>query len=266
MAELLPDDLTVTDFAPTVSLDAIAVAEKRLCLCSACPEHGGACDTQYESRHGEEPHWDGTLSYRECAKWTRYQLRQKLVQAGVPFGMLEKTIETFDPKNAALALAKKCATAYVQSFSTARTSETPGLFFFGGTGVGKTHVVVAVLRELLARGRIRDAAFYDAAVFLDELRDAYGVPGGHAAITARARTVEILVLDDLGAHATNEWVREQLGALLNYRWSNQLPVLITSNAMPQNFTASLGARSVSRLAAMCVALPFKGTDQRLTDG
>src|SRR5581483_6433833 len=46
----------------------------------------------------------------------------------------------------------------------------------------------------------------------------------------RVKSIEFLVLDDLGAENSTPWVNETLFQLVNYRYNNELPTIFTSNA------------------------------------
>ncbi len=93
--------------------------------------------------------------------------------------------------------------------------------------------------------------------FLDEMRATYhkepiGVNADDdVSLLKSVRQVEILILDDLGAHNYTEWTRNKLYSLLNYRLNYQLPVIITTNLLPKELDESLGERTTSRIVQMC---------------
>jgi DNA replication protein DnaC len=64
---------------------------------------------------------------------------------------------------------------YLKSWEENRESGR-GLYFCGGVGTGKTHLAVAVMNELMARKRV-PALFVTVPEFLDNLREAYMIPG-----------------------------------------------------------------------------------------
>lgn len=141
---------------------------------------------------------------------------------------------TFD--NFTLSLPNLSAAALQsleQAFKTAqRFAHSPqgGWIVFEGTyGCGKTHLAAAIANTRLEYG---DAVlFITAPDLLDTLRATFG-SGGDASYSdtfEQVRTVELLVLDDLGVENPSQWAKEKLFQLLNYRYTEKLATVITSN-------------------------------------
>jgi DNA replication protein DnaC len=82
------------------------------------------------------------------------------------------------------------------------------------------------------------------------------------ALMQDACETEFLVLDDLGAERTTEWVREQLGIIMNERWANRRATIVTTNQKLDYFADTLGHRAVSRLEAMVNMVEVDGRDRR----
>jgi DNA replication protein DnaC len=104
-----------------------------------------------------------------------------------------------------------------------------GLLFMGPPGVGKTHLAVAALKELIARGHA--GLFCDYRELLKQIQGSYN-PASESTemrILEPIRNVEILVLDDLGATKPSDWVRDIVGIVLNARYNENRTTLITTN-------------------------------------
>lgn len=104
------------------------------------------------------------------------------------------------------------------------------LLLTGPCGVGKTHLAVAVAIDYLERHNL---SVYFAAVpdLLDDLRETFD-PSSGAAYDERfeeIRNAQLLVLDDLGTENATPWAREKLYQLINHRYVEQLPTIVTSN-------------------------------------
>jgi DNA replication protein DnaC len=105
-----------------------------------------------------------------------------------------------------------------------------GLWFHGDVGTGKSSLAMLVAQTADAAGR--SVAVYSVPHLLAEIRSTYDrdSTGSYIDLFHRLCTVELLVLDDLGAEKTSEWVLEQLYSIVNERWQSSGSVIVTTNA------------------------------------
>jgi DNA replication protein DnaC len=159
-----------------------------------------------------------------------------------------------------------------------------GLMLMGPSGVGKTHLAVACLKELIRRGH--QGLFCDYRELLKDIQASYN-PGSESTelrILEPTRAVEILVLDDLGASKPSAWVLDTIGLVLNARYNARLTTLITTNypdaartdgkvaRTPQGdlmravredtLAERIGERMRSRLFEMCRTIELDSIDFR----
>jgi DNA replication protein DnaC len=121
-------------------------------------------------------------------------------------------------------------------------SAEKGLLLMGPSGVGKTHLAVASLKELVRRGH--GGLFCDYRELLKEIQASYN-PASESTemgILEPIRTVEILVLDDLGASKPSDWVRDIVGIVLNARYNERRTTIITTNYVDNPATDGESAR------------------------
>lgn len=132
-------------------------------------------------------------------------------------------------------------------------TEADGLYITGPVGSGKTFLACCIANALLEGGR--EVLFLVVPDLLDEIKATYDYQQQTAYseqdLLDTARKVELLILDDLGAHNYTEWVRNKIYSIINYRVNHQLPTIITSNISLEDLDNFLGERTTSRIFQMC---------------
>jgi DNA replication protein DnaC len=159
-----------------------------------------------------------------------------------------------------------------------RGAKAEGLYLAGPVGTGKTHAAwVTVVAWCITAGvRPRDGywaeeyqgggwhgppvIFARMVDLLDDFR-----PGGESVQRVRdCQNAALLVIDDLGAEKPSEWTQERLYSVIDHRYANCLPLLVTGNLPPAKIAEQTGDRVASRLAEMCRGrvVPMTGADRR----
>lgn len=180
-----------------------------------------------------------------------------------------------------LAQAKLVVQGFARNYPAA--GET-GLLLMGPCGVGKTHLAVAALRELMARGH--EARFYDYRELLKELQASYDPdhPISETGVLEPVLKSEILLIDDIGASKPSPWALDTIGHILNKRYNDKRVTLLTTNyldfadaeptvpSLPSGQKISglreetlvdrLGQRVRSRLYEMCRKVEIVSADFR----
>lgn len=138
---------------------------------------------------------------------------------------------------------------------------TANLVLVGPVGTGKTHTGIAALR-MIAVSTLASFAFFPVVELLDRLRPS--TPEHDTAIVERCCTVRVLMLDDLGAEKASDWTVERLYAIVNRRWLEGRPTIVTTNLPAEDLEKALDPRLYSRLVDGAVALRLTGKDRRRT--
>ncbi|MBD3371797.1 MAG: DNA replication protein DnaC [Candidatus Coatesbacteria bacterium] len=146
-----------------------------------------------------------------------------------------------------------------------------GLLYSGPCGVGKTHLAVGVLREIAAE-KGYSCLFADARELIGEIRRSFddGSPIDHRSLIDRVLSVDLLLLDDLGAYHLTSWVLDTFGDIITRRFNARRHMLITTNypdrrtkVQKETLEDRVGSRLRSRLYEMCRQLHVGGvTDFR----
>ncbi|WP_027414766.1 primosomal protein DnaI [Aneurinibacillus terranovensis] len=152
--------------------------------------------------------------------------REKLIRTHhIPKDILAASFATIEPDKER-AKAIKAIMEFCMQVQPGEPG-TKGLYFYGPFGVGKSHLMGAAARKLSERG-IASLMVYTPD-FFREIKDSLQDNTVQQKIQA-LKEVPVLILDDIGAETLSPWARDEiLGAILQYRVSESLPVLYTSN-------------------------------------
>jgi len=200
----------------------------------------------------------------ECRNESLFQ--QRLSAAGIPPRYKNKTIESFAGNDNKRKTLREEARKYVNGFKTRETQEHKrGLLYIGITGCGKTHLATGILKAVIEKGY--SGHFCNVVDFLARLRDTYGGDTTYDEMDMidKVSKVDLLVLDDLGAEKSSEWIRDRLYTLINRRYESNLPLIVTTNKMDiKELEEHVGNRIVSRLCEMCHIMDkFPDEDYRM---
>ena len=171
-----------------------------------------------------------------------------------------------------------------------------GLLFSGSIGVGKTHLAVGILKNLIQECGVQ-GLFCDYRELLKEVMNTYNpsVAATEMGVLRPIFEAEVLVLDELGASKPTEWVWDTVAHILNARYNDLKTTIITTNysnlgplgtetapakqAQPDTAAGEaaraamkketlgdrIGERMRSRLQEMCVVVEMYGADYRATE-
>lgn len=138
-----------------------------------------------------------------------------------------------------------------------------GAYIWGHPGTGKTYAAAAAVRLALKDGKT--ARMISSMRLLDRIKQGYDT--GDSYVLESAETVQLLVLDDLGAERPTEWAIETISRLIDTRYMVNKPTIITSNyklgELRDVWEGIPGARVASRIAGACKIIHFDGEDRRI---
>ena len=115
------------------------------------------------------------------------------------------------------------------------------LLLEGAYGCGKTHLAAAIANAAVHRGV--PTLFITVPDLLDSLRFAYGNP--ETTFEARfeeIRNADLLVMDDFGTQNATAWAQEKLFQIINYRYTNKLPTVVTTNLVLDEIESRIRSR------------------------
>lgn len=216
-----------------------------------------------------------------------------LEKARVPERYRHCDFENFETDNEIEHAGREQLASWNRSLSQAKiivqrfASEFPvgnehGLLLMGPCGVGKTHLAVAAMKEIVLRGH--SGLFYDYRELLKQIQDSYNTESQSTemGVLEPVLKAEILVLDDLGSSKPSLWTLETVGHILNTRYNEKRVTVLTTNfldgdaaatpmprvagmrspAIDDSLTERVGQRIRSRLYEMCRTVEMSAPDYR----
>jgi len=153
--------------------------------------------------------------------------------------------------NRSLAQAKLIVQRFAQEFSPVRETQTEhGLLLIGPCGVGKTHLAVSALKEIVLRGH--SGLFYDYRELLKQIQDSYNAESQatEMGVLEPVLKAEVFVLDDVGSSKPSMWALETVGHVLNTRYNEKRVTILTTNFLDSDSAANSPSAVSSRVAGM----------------
>lgn len=225
---------------------------------------------------------DGSRFAQSCECRTVRRAARLLEQARIPqrykHCILNEYVTNFKGANRSLSTALIHASSFIKAYPL--ETKGRGLLFTGPIGVGKTHLAVGILRELITE-RGAKGIFFDYRELLKEVQNSYNrnVDTTELEIMKPVLDADVLVLDELGAAKPTDWVGDTISRVLNSRYNDCRTTIITTNypnlppmgpgvsgpkaaLREETLGDRIGERMRSRLQEMCVEVPMLGNDFR----
>jgi len=212
---------------------------------------------------------------KRCRCFYERQSQTLLEQANIPKRYQNCTLKNFEIHNDSHRDALKISKQFVKDYPVLNF----GLLFIGPCGVGKTHLAVAIIQELIQKKNV-PCAFYDFRELIRDIQNTFTPESSlsESDVLAPVFQSEVLVLDELGAKRTTAWVEETIFYTINHRYNSKKLTIFTSNYLDteeeedtrdsffkkgsETLVDRIGVRLRSRLYEMCKIVNMWGDDYR----
>lgn len=137
-----------------------------------------------------------------------------------------------------------------------------GLCLWGVPGNGKTKLAGMIANAVHAKGYT--VVFQKTTDLLERIRSTFNKDNkeSESQIMRALRTCDLLILDELGAEKITDWVHDVMFRVIDGRYVDQKPVVITSNVAPSKLNEALGERIQDRIYEMCELVKNNATSYR----
>ena len=170
----------------------------------------------------------------------------------------KSTFESFLDRNGS-ETAYKVAVKYVKTF---KEWNGESLMLWGEPGNGKTPLAAAIVNELSKKGYI--VVFQSVPELLQRIRSTFNSENkeNETQIMRALLECDLLILDDIGAEKTTEWVEEKLFNIIDGRYRKELPTLYTSNLEPKELKNQVGKLSYDRMVETSLTVKNEAASYR----
>ena len=138
--------------------------------------------------------------------------------------------------------ALKKSLDFVSNFNPKKARK---LYFYGDVGVGKSHLAMAIHKEIKKKGFV--SVYLEMDKIMRIIKDTWSKDSEEteSEFLNILQEVDLLVIDDLGAEFNNQWVQERLFSILNSRMGKN--TIFTSNIEPLDLEKTYSKRIVDRI-------------------
>lgn len=174
------------------------------------------------------------------------RMENRLKHAGIPLRFRSRSFENFSADTKPMADCLRIAEEFAIEFSD-RKAEGATAVFSGKPGTGKSHLAIAVCMAIMARGYT--AMYLNALDAIRLIRSTWKRESERleSEVMNDLATVDLLVLDEVGAQYGTEGEQVILFDIINRRYQDQMPMILLTNQGKDGFKQYLGDRAFDRL-------------------
>ncbi len=198
---------------------------------------------------------------RRAEKARQESLEKRLNMAGIPRRFRSRSFDTFVADTKPMAEALQIAKEFALTFDD-RAAEGSTTVFSGKPGTGKSHLAISVCLEIMRRGHT--AMYMNAMDVFLLVRSTWerNTERKQLDVMKDLATVDLLVLDEIGAQYGTESEQLILFGIINSRYQDQRPMILITNQGKEGFRQYLGDRAFDRLREAGRWVPFDWESHR----
>lgn len=150
---------------------------------------------------------------------------------------------------------------FTRQYADTFTTQSKSILMFGETGLGKTHLSLAIANVVLKKGY---GVIYDSAInILRNIEKEHFSYEHSSDMIDLVMDTDLLILDDIGTEYDSSFYRATVYNIINTRLNRGKPSIISTNLNFEGINSRYDQRVMSRIVSMYTCLEFKGKDVRL---
>lgn len=225
------------------------------CDCPEAVEYWAKYDAEQKAKEEAEK-----LEKERRAKMER--VNRLIGRSGIKKRFQQRTFENFKTDTPERVRCYKIAKRYADTFKE-RYARGEGLYIEGTNGTGKTHLAAAIALQLLNEGT--PVICKTSSDMLMDIKKAYdGGEYSEAEILNIYKTVDLLIIDDLGKEQCSDWSMSTLYSILNDRYEDMKPVIVTTNYGAEDLIRILTPRGYDNGKIVAIISRLRETSTAIT--
>ena len=157
--------------------------------------------------------------------------------------------------------AMKNILEYTRQYAATFSENSKSILMFGHTGLGKTHLSLAIAKTVLEKGY---GVIYDSAInILRNIEKEHFSYEHSSEMIDLVMNTDLLILDDIGTEYESPFYTATIYNIINTRLNCGKPSIISTNLDFEGISRRYDKRVMSRIVSMYSCLEFKGEDVRL---
>jgi len=188
-------------------------------------------------------------------------VEQILAASNIPTSFADRSLDNWNQNTPDERKAYAIVRDYIDRFDTFRDKGL-GILFIGPPGIGKTHLLVSIVKAVITRGTY--ARYWFMPDLLSNMR-----PGADGRMSSQEKLVReemcrlgLIALDDIGAEKSSEWVEQMYTMIVDERYRNPRPIIAATNCDVDELANRLGRRVSDRLIERMVIVGIQGDSYR----
>lgn len=255
-----------------VTVARVEHAEAEVCGCNSLCRH---CNGEGYVHVEDER---GYVFAKKCRCQALISRVERFNQAHLPALYHDKLLEYFEPIGGNQREVRYHAFKFRKEFDVG----SRGILYWGGPGVGKTHLMAAMIRYLTLELGIR-CRFVDFFHLVTDLHRQWKSGKSGASLIEPVIEMPVLAIDELGKGRTSDWTLDLLDEIISKRYNRRLTTFFTTNltvkvdprasivppmpadkaALSESLDERVGPRIHSRILEMCEVINIYGPDYRM---
>lgn len=223
-----------------------------------CPE----AKAKREQQRREEKMAEEAEAERRRKEAMQARVKKLLGDSGIKRRFQNRTFENFIRDTPGRKRSYKIAKEYADNFALhARRGD--GLYIEGTNGTGKTHLAAAIALQLIGAGT--PVICKTAADLLLDIKKSYDTEGlQEKAVLDVYKTVDLLIIDDLGKEQCSDWSMSTLYSILNDRYEDMRPTIITTNYNNEALVKAMTPKGADNSKIVAIVSRLRETNAVLT--